>query len=284
MSRLTIQPFKNFKLRYKYLRKIDQTKNSEVYLYVNKETGKFKIGKIIRISKKISKRSILNEIKLQNMIKHTNIMRIDEVYAKKKTYCLMMEYSDIGDLVTLITNIKLTNYQKKDIFFQLTTTLSLLHAYGMTHSDIKPSNCIMFKEGDRYILKLSDFGFAHFGTIKARQGTITYISPEQLSSYPTKDIKTDLWSLGVTLYNVYSYKLLFSIRTTEENLFKLIRKGLFYKKGLNNDILLDLICKLLVVDKEKRLSAIEVLNHTYFDEINQKNKQLLKYVQSMNLF
>ena len=284
MSRLVIKPFKNFKLKYKFQREIDKTKYASIHLYINKKTGKLKVGKIIKISKKFTKDYILNEIELQNKIKHTNIMKIDEVFMKKKYYCLIMDYSEIGDLLSLISTTKLTEYQKKDIFFQLTVAISILHSKGITHSDIKPENCLMFKEDDRYILKLSDFGFAHYGIRNIRQGTLIYISPELLTDFPIKDIKTDMWSLGVTLYNVYTYKLLFFVKTTKEDLFKDIKKGIFYKKDFNNDILFNLICKLLVVDKKKRLSANEVLNHTYFDEINKKNKKLLKYVQSINLF
>ena len=95
------------------------------------------------------------------------------------------------------------------IFEQTLKALSAAHAQGVIHRDVKPSNLILDDKGD---VKLTDFGLAHFagddfGVTRTGEilGTPLYMSPEQVRARRSDlDHRTDVYSLGATLYEVVS--------------------------------------------------------------------------------
>ena len=97
--------------------------------------------------------------------------------------------------------------EAKDIFKQVATGLKQAHSLGIAHRDIKHSN--IMKQYDevqeRYIYKLIDFGLATILTSREKSnewcGTLTYWSPEIVVGKPY-DHRTDIWSLGVVLYQL----------------------------------------------------------------------------------
>jgi eukaryotic-like serine/threonine-protein kinase len=88
--------------------------------------------------------------------------------------------------------------------------LSEAHGLGIVHRDIKPSNLFLTEEGDKTLIKVLDFGIAKH--VSAREAPITqalaplgtphYMSPEQVRCARNVDARTDVWSLGVTLYEL----------------------------------------------------------------------------------
>jgi eukaryotic-like serine/threonine-protein kinase len=88
--------------------------------------------------------------------------------------------------------------------------ISEAHGLGIVHRDIKPSNLFLTEEGERTIIKVVDFGIAkHVSTSEAPitqalapLGTPHYMSPEQVRCAKNVDARTDVWSLGVTLYEL----------------------------------------------------------------------------------
>ncbi len=100
-----------------------------------------------------------------------------------------------------------------DYVIQAANGISEAHTLGIVHRDLKPENLFLTELGvmtDRKILKILDFGIAknvHEGNRKltapdAVFGTVDYMSPEQIRSASTVDHRTDLWSLGVILYEL----------------------------------------------------------------------------------
>ncbi|CAN5327113.1 serine/threonine-protein kinase [soil metagenome] len=86
---------------------------------------------------------------------------------------------------------------------QVTTGLELAHAAGIVHRDLKPGNVMLLPGG---VVKVLDFGLAKVRDISltkshAALGTIAYVAPEQIRSDPV-DARTDLWSIGVMLYEM----------------------------------------------------------------------------------
>lgn len=92
--------------------------------------------------------------------------------------------------------------------------LALVHAAGIVHRDLKPENVFLTRSaGGRFVVKILDFGIAKVKDIAggllsvttttgATLGTIGYMSPEQLRDSKSVDVRTDLWSVGVMLYEM----------------------------------------------------------------------------------
>ena len=276
------RPISEFDDKYQEISYLNRGKFSKVFLYQNYYTGEFISVKVVKLNKHFKVKNIENEIRLQNSIIHENIMNIQEVYRDKNKYYLVMEYSEIGDMIDIIGKNELNELDKCKLIYQLINAISLLHQYKITHCDIKPENCIIFKVGNEYKLKLIDFGYSSSSLIYSRKGTMIYSSPESFEPEPIINHLTDLWSLGVTIYCLETSRMAFyfmeETKYTKSKMIDNIKKSIYNKNYVKNKILLDLITKLLIVDKTKRIPAYEALKHTYFDvlKISERKKEIDK--------
>ncbi len=155
----------------------------------------------------------INESKAVAMLSHPNIVNIFDVSVKDNLKYIVME---------LVEGITLKNYMIKkgalsfkeviSITEQILRALEHAHAKGIVHRDIKPQNIMLLKNGS---IKVTDFGIAKLPdaetvtmTDKAI-GTVFYISPEQASGRQI-DHRSDLYSLGATMYEMATGKLPFT--------------------------------------------------------------------------
>src|SRR5207244_2311864 len=98
---------------------------------------------------------------------------------------------------------------------QVLRALSYIHSRGLVHYDVKPSNILSTGEGPARRLKLLDFGLVgeKHAKLDAIRGTVRYIAPEVAKGGPV-DERADLYSLGVTLYQVTTRQLPFEGEST----------------------------------------------------------------------
>jgi serine/threonine-protein kinase len=97
-----------------------------------------------------------------------------------------------------------------DLVMQACCAMSEAHAHGIIHRDLKPSNLFLAQEGERTVLKVLDFGISKLSidaNVRVTQtstsiGTPLYMSPEQVRSAKYVDPRTDIWSLGVILFEM----------------------------------------------------------------------------------
>lgn len=149
-------------------------------------------------------------------LSHHNIVSVYDVGSENGTDYIVME---------LIEGITLKEYlQKKGslswqeaVFFAEQICRALVHAHsrGIIHQDIKPQNVIILRDGTA---KLTDFGIASFATTQETRvvqeaiGSVHYISPEQAKGSKI-DYRTDIYSLGVVMYEMLTGKLPFEGET-----------------------------------------------------------------------
>jgi Tol biopolymer transport system component/tRNA A-37 threonylcarbamoyl transferase component Bud32 len=152
-----------------------------------------------------ARRRFLHEARAASALEHTNICTIYEVdETADGQLFLAMAYYDGESLKTRIARGPLSVGDALDTAIQIGTGLGVAHASGIVHRDIKPANVMMTRHGD---VKVVDFGLAKLmrQTALTRTGTtlgtVAYMSPEQAQGQEC-DHRTDVWSLGVVLYEM----------------------------------------------------------------------------------
>jgi serine/threonine-protein kinase len=122
---------------------------------------------------------------------------------------MVMEYLDGHDLAfELHQRGRLPVAEAVDVVLQACAAMAEAHASGVVHRDLKPSNLFLVNEGGERIVKVLDFGIsklagdgeAHITSTFATMGTPLYMSPEQVRSAKNVDARTDIWALGVILF------------------------------------------------------------------------------------
>lgn len=143
---------------------------------------------------------------------HSNIVSIFDIGIDEGHHYIVMEYVDGKTLKEYILEKGKLDYREAlSIAAQISDALSAAHAKNIVHRDIKPHNILITKSG---VIKVADFGIARFGTGKTISngndilGSVHYISPEQARG-TSVDNRSDIYSLGVALYEMLSGKLPF---------------------------------------------------------------------------
>jgi serine/threonine-protein kinase len=158
-----------------------------------------------------------NEVRTARRVSHSNVCRVYDVGEVEGHTFLSMEYVDGEDLASLLRRIgRLPPDKAVEIARQLCAGLAAAHKEGVLHRDLKPANVMLDSRGRAVI---TDFGLA--GLVDQiqgpdmRSGTPAYMSPEQLAG---KDVtaKSDLYSLGLVLYEIFTGKRAFEADTLAE--------------------------------------------------------------------
>ena len=153
----------------------------------------------------------LREAKAAARLDHPNICPVHEIDEADGQTFLAMAYLEGRTLKDKIAERPLKLDEALDIAIQIAQGLKTAHEKEITHRDIKPANLMLSKEGQ---VRIMDFGLAQLAEgsklTKTRTllGTPAYMSPEQTQRSPT-DRRTDVWSLGVVIYEMVTGRLPF---------------------------------------------------------------------------
>jgi len=193
---------------YKILEKLGEGGMGEVYLAEDTSLGRKVAVKFLSADKASdpeSRQRFVHEARAQAMLSHPNIATFYEVGEEGDKVFIVMEYIEGQPLSRLAQNEKLSFSEILDIAIQIGEGLSAAHERGITHRDIKPENVLV---NSKRLAKITDFGLAKWkgattltqsGT---RMGTAYYMSPEQVDGRKA-DQRTDIFSLGVVLYELF---------------------------------------------------------------------------------
>ena len=138
---------------------------------------------------------------------HPNIIRFKDAYTSKRgKLCIVMDYADGGDLQSKIKDQKgalFSENQILDWFVQICLAIKHVHDKRILHRDLKSQNIFMMRSCR---IKLGDFGIARVlsstkDNAKTMVGTPYYLSPEIIENKPYS-FKSDIWALGVLLYEM----------------------------------------------------------------------------------
>jgi len=207
-----------------------------------------------------------NELKLARKVSHANICRMFHLSKEKDTYYLIMEYVQGQSLKSMIQMTKHLSLQTAvHIAKQVCGGLAEAHRQGVIHRDLKPQNIMVDEQGNAHIM---DFGLARSlegkkGTrLGAILGTADYMSPEQAEGQDV-DHRTDVYSLGIVLYEMATGKVPFESDTLLGLLAKQKNEIPPEPRAINPEIpevLNRLILKCLEKNKESRYQSAEELS------------------------
>jgi serine/threonine protein kinase/Tol biopolymer transport system component/Tfp pilus assembly protein PilF len=172
-------------------------------------------------------RRFQQEARAASALNHPNIVTIYEIGEIDSRHFIVTEVIEGKTLRRHLSDAEIGIAEALEIAIQIVSALSAAHAAGIIHRDIKPDNVMIRVDG---IVKVLDFGLAKLTELKSDEfqaatliqtqegmvmGTPHYMSPEQARGLPV-DARTDIWSLGVVLYEVVGGRLPFEGATNSD--------------------------------------------------------------------
>jgi eukaryotic-like serine/threonine-protein kinase len=159
--------------------------------------------KLIAAEGPVGRDRFLNEVRLARQITHPAVCRVFDVGESGAWIFYSMEFVSGEDLASLIRRVgRLPSDRVTDIARQLCGGLAAAHAQGVLHRDLKPANILVDDSG---LVRITDFGIAILRTdaqLHMLTGTPGYMAPEQRTTGTTLSERTDVYALGLVLYEL----------------------------------------------------------------------------------
>lgn len=221
-----------------------------VYLATDKRLDRKVAIKVLSLSSSNTDAATLDEVikrfqreaKAIAKLNHPNIVSIFDIGDEDDCYYMVMELLEGDSLAKIIKEQKrYSPAMAANIGIQVCSALDYAHEHGVIHRDIKPENIMLSKKG---IAKLTDFGIAQLsqdGNGKLTQagsmlGSVMYVSPKQLHNAATVDKRADIYSLGMTLYEMLSGVLPFDGNSVTEIFMKILSEKPKSLTSIHSDI------------------------------------------------
>jgi serine/threonine protein kinase len=171
-------------------------------------------------------------------LQHTNIVSLVDFIDDGSSLYLVMEYVDGLDLNRYQNEVTgpMPVSMAAILICETLKAIAYAHSKGIIHLDIKPSN-IMLSNNEE--IKVIDFGISHDADEKQSDkiiGTPSYMSPEQVKRGGQVDFRTDIYALGVTLYELITGRPPYDSCSSREELFESIKKGPFPKVSGQSEV------------------------------------------------
>ena len=283
-------------LNYKVIQQLGEGSFGKAFLCKRESDDSLCVIKQILIEgmDKKEKDDVLNESIILAKLDHQNIIKFFEVFESNKPkhmVNIVTEYADGGDLSEKIKekknkNNNFTESEILDYFTQICLAIKHIHEKKIIHRDLKSGNIFLMKNG---LVKLGDFGIAKrfqktMDKAKTFIGTPYYLSPEIINSKPY-DSKSDIWSLGVLLYEMMTFKMPFNANSLPMLSVKIMRGQYIPPPTIYTKDLRELVTKCLTVEPKNRPSIQEILRmpiiqnriRSFLTE-NQYNKEFNKTI------
>ncbi|MBA3538560.1 MAG: protein kinase [Deltaproteobacteria bacterium] len=216
-----------------------------------------------------ARQRFLDEARIQaKHLDHPGIVKVTYVIATAEHAALVMELVDGPSLEEGVTTLSKQPDEIRRIMLGVLEAISHAHDKGIIHRDLKPANILL--AGRARIPKVTDFGIAKVADevgrpkkkkstrAEARMGTLNYSSPEQIRSAKTVTPRSDIFSLGVILYELATGALPFDGANDYEVMDQII-KGRYVRPEQRNpkidSVIAAVICQAIDPDPQKRFDS-----------------------------
>lgn len=285
---------------YERQQKLGEGTYGVVYRAIDKQTNEVVAMKVMRLDHEDEgiSQTTLRECTILRSLNHFNIISLKEISFSGDSLVLVCEYLSYDLRKLLKKHQKPLNPDLvRSYAYQLLSGIYYLHTHRVIHRDIKPENLLIDKAGR---MKICDFGLSRFFTIPMREfteGVITlwYRPPEILLHNSFYDLSIDIWSAGCVIAEMTRGTAIFkgdseldmihqifkTLGTPDQGVLSLFsdiknnkitipqypRNDMRTYIETDDDLLLDLISKMLEIDPKKRINAKDARRHPYFDNI-----------------
>jgi hypothetical protein len=238
----SVQPLSRWG-RYQIVRSLGKGAFGEVFLAKDSQLDRLVAIKICHrelFRSEACAASFLSEArKAAQLSKHPRTVTIHNVGRKDDGYYIVMDYVDGGTLADPASTEKLSLAQIAELVAQVAEAVHYAHTKGLVHRDIKPANILLDSDGSPFV---TDFGLAvHESEQDYKKGEISgtphYMSPEQVTGHTERlDGRTDVWSLGATLYELLTRRRPFSGSTSNEIFDQILHRDVRPPRQINDTI------------------------------------------------
>ena len=271
---------------YKIIRLIGEGGMASVYEAEHEMLGTkvaIKVLSPVLSSNSQIKERFINEAKLMASLDHANITKVLDFDEQPQQLSILMEYLNGEDLNEKIKrNVALPEKEVVALFQQILAAFQYAHEKGIVHRDIKPSNIFILPDGR---VKILDFGIAKlFGQgnemtqTGTQMGTPIYMSPEQVKADKSIDHRSDIYSLGVTMFYAINGKPPYEIDTISQyEVFKKIVEEPLPELSTETKYA-SMIKRACAKDREGRFQSCEEwLRELNFTNTNHKNEKNISF-------
>ncbi|XP_043936514.1 serine/threonine-protein kinase PAK 4 [Protopterus annectens] len=249
--------------------KIGEGSTGVVCIATVKSTGKLVAVKKMDLRKQQRRELLFNEVVIMRDYHHTNVVEMYNSYLVGDELWVVMEFMEGGALTDIVTHTRMNEEQIATVCQSVLKALSVLHAQGVIHRDIKSDSILLTHDGR---VKLSDFGFCaqvskEVPRRKSLVGTPYWMAPELISRLPYGP-EVDIWSLGVMViemvdgeppyFNEPPLKAMKMIRDSLPPKLKNIQKV--------SPLLKSFLDQMLVREPSQRATACELVKHPFLSK------------------
>jgi serine/threonine protein kinase len=218
--------------KYRILKHLGRGSRGDVYLARHKGLNREVAVKHLRpgsVREQADVEHFLAEARTIAGILDENVVTIyDVITGDDENYYLVLEYANEGTVASLLRREgRLPVIQALELCLDATRSLEVVHAEGILHGDIKPSNILLVRTREGIKAKLADFGLSQMmpegeTDQAAYPGSVLYASPERLQN-KSVDHRADLYALGAVLYEMLTGQPLFTDAEKPEDMGQVIQ-------------------------------------------------------------
>lgn len=261
--------------KYRLLNQVSASEHGHVYLAEHANLGRKVLLRTLprrAAEQPALLERFLAEARSASSLDHRNVVHVYDVNNSNNTYCLVMEYVEGRDLFRIVSDDgPLSAPQAIDYLRQAAEGLAYAHSAGVLHKELSPGKLLVDGQGT---LKILEMGIPCLNEPSATASTdltssatnaAAYLAPEQCQADAVADERSDLYSLGATLYYMLSGKSPLAPASSEKP------RDLLQLRSDLPEALVDLCQRLLATNRDERIGSAEELK-TAISELTAKQR------------